>query len=466
MVALRLCVEERPLGVILVTGRPAGGEARRLLLALGDMAAVSLDNANLHQETQRRLREMTALFNFAHHLATHLRMETLLQTIATSIREVLGCRGVSIALLDPESQVLEIKTAAGLRDEWREKARLRVGEGVMGRVAVTGKPIYVPDVHAREDFIFFDQSFHSLLTVPLIFKNRVIGTLSVDHEQPNAFSADDERLVTIAAAQAAVAIENTRLFNELQERATSLAQAYEELKEFDRMKDELVQNISHELRTPLTFVRGYVDLLLRGDMGALNPRQKQGLEIVSTKTASVAHLVTNIMLLQQLKQKALQLALTDLTRVAKEAVSKARTAADSQGVTLQLTAPSDLPLILADPERVTVVFQHLVENGIKFSPNGGLVEVLLEEQPDVIQVAISDQGIGMAQEQLDRIFERFYQVESSARRRFEGTGLGLTIVKRIVEAHGGRVWVKSRIGKGSTFFFSLPKSRLGNTDQE
>jgi signal transduction histidine kinase len=408
---------------------------------------------------------MTTLFNFAHLLSTHRHMEALLQTIVDSIRQVLGCGSVYIALLDQEGETLEIKAAAGLEGEWRGRARLRVGKGILAQVATTGRAIYVSDVRETEDVTFFGHSFRSLLTVPLAFKNRVIGTLTIDDEQPGAFSADDERLITIAAAQAAMAIENARLFEELQERATSLAEAYEELKEFDRMKDELVQNISHELRTPLTFVRGYVDLLLGGDMGALNKRQQQSLEIISSKTATVSHLVDNIMLLQQLRQKRLQLALTDLTRVGEEAVARAQEAAEQQEVALQLNVPGHLPLVLADPERILLVFQHLLDNAIKFSPDGGLVQVSIEEQTDHIQVAVRDQGIGMSQDQLDRIFERFYQVDSSATRRFEGTGLGLSIAKGIVEAHGGKVWVKTRLGKGSTFYFSLPKSRRGRLEE-
>jgi signal transduction histidine kinase len=371
---------------------------------------------------------------------------------------VLGCRGASIALLDQNNQVLEIKAAAGLKKKWRKKARLRVGEGIMGQVAATGEPIYVPDVHEMDDFIFFDRDFHSLLTVPLVTQNRVLGTLSIDHRLPNAFSAEDERLVAIAAAQAAVAIENAQLFQDLQDRAASLAQAYKELQEIDRMKDELVQNVSHELRTPLTFVRGYVDLLLGGDMGPLNERQRQSLQVVSEKTTTVTQLVNNIMLLQQLEHSPLQLALTDVVAMAAEALTLAQTDASQQGISLHLDAPPHLPLVLGDPDRLTLVFQHLLSNAIKFSPSGGEVRVGLEEQTECIRVSVSDQGIGIAQEQLTRIFERFYQIDGSSTRRFEGAGLGLAIAKRIVEAHGGKIWVKSQVSKGSTFTFTLPKS--------
>jgi len=145
--------------------------------------------------------------------------------------------------------------------------------------------------------------------------------------------------------------------------------------------------------------------------------------------------------------------------VAKGAIAKAQTDVNLQGVSLHLAVQPNLPLVLGDPDRLIQAFQNLLNNAIKFSPSGGEVRVHLEEHPDYIQVAVSDKGIGIAQEQLDRIFDRFYQVDGSATRRFEGTGLGLAITKRIVEAHGGRIWVKSRMGKGSTFFFTLPKSR-------
>jgi PAS domain S-box-containing protein len=459
--AIPLCVEKRHVGAILVVGRPTDQDAQRLLLGLADMAAAAIEKARFHQESRRRLAELTTLFNFAQHLSASLQTDRLLETIVTSLRDLLGCRGVSIALLDQDSQTLVIKAAAGLKEEWRERARLRVGEGVMGQVAATGEPIYVPDVHRLEDFIFFDRTYHSLLTVPMISKNHVIGTLSVDHQRPAAFSPDDERMVSIAAAQAAVAIENAQLFQDLRERADNLDRAYQELKEIDRIRDELVQNISHELRTPLTFLRGYVDLLLDGDMGPLNEQQRQSLQIISGKTTAITRLVNNIMLLQKLAHDMLQLALMDVVTVAAEALTDVQATASQQGVTLHLDAPPKLPLVLGDHERLRLVFQNLLSNAIKFSPSGGEVRVKLEEGPDCVQVAISDQGIGIAQEKLERIFERFYQLDGSATRRFEGAGLGLTIAKQIVEAHGGKIWAKSQLGKGSTFFFSLPKSRRG-----
>ena len=456
-----LKVGEKVIGVIDVESSELetfSADDERLLTTIAGQLAIIMENARLHQETHRRLREMSTLFHFAQHLSSNLQMDILLDNIITAIREVLGCRGASIALLDAATQTLEIKAAAGLKPKWREQARLQVGEGIMGKVAATGQSIYVPDVHAMQGFIFFDRDFHSLLTVPLVTKDRVIGTLSIDHAQPNAFSNEDERLVTIAAVQAAVAIENARLFQDLQERAASLAQAYEELQEIDRIKDELMQNVSHELRTPLTFVRGYVDLMLEDTLGPLNEQQRQGLEIISQKTNEVTRLVSDIMLLQQFGHLTLKDEPIDLIKMSEAALDKADAKIDQANISLHLDVPPELPEISGDSDRLELVFENLLDNAIKFSPDGGEVRLGLEEASDHVLVSVNDQGIGIPKDQLEQVFERFYQVDGSATRRFEGVGLGLAIAKQIVQAHGGKIWVESQLGERSVFYFTLPKA--------
>jgi len=186
---------------------------------------------------------------------TSLNTQEVLDSIVWSLRQGMGCRGCSIALLDPADNALEIRASAGVKSRWKRDFKLRLGEGIAGRVALEGTSVYVSDVLELDEFIFFDSSVRSLLTVPLTVQQRVIGTLSVDSDQPSAFSEADERLLTIAATQAAIAIENARLYASLEQRARNLAEAYAELKKADRLKDEIVQNVSHELRTPLTFVK-------------------------------------------------------------------------------------------------------------------------------------------------------------------------------------------------------------------
>jgi signal transduction histidine kinase len=419
--------------------------------------AFAIENARLHQETEWRLAEVSALYDLARQISTSLDVQEVLDAIVWSLKQAVRCRACSIALLDPVDEVLEIRAAAGIDDKWRRDFQLKLGEGIAGQVALEGQPLYVPDTLELGDFIFFDPSVRSLLTVPLSMQQRVIGTLSVDSDQPHAFSEGDERLLTIAAAQAAVAIEKARLYANLEQRAKHLAQAYAELKEADRLKDEVVQNVSHELRTPLTFVKGYVQLLLEGNGGPLAEEQKDYLSIVSEKTDIITGLVSDIMFLQQADRMPGNKTPVSLTKLAWRALRGCAATAEKAELTLVENLPEDIPPVTGSEGRLLQVFDNLLGNAIKFSPAGGTITVTVEDAGPMVRASVSDQGIGVPKDQQERIFERFYQVNGSARRRFSGAGLGLAIVKRIVETHGGEVWVESEQGQGSTFHFTVPK---------
>ena len=460
--AVPLAVGERVIGVMNVESLYVNRFTQddlNLLQALAGQLAVIIESARLHREMQQRLDEVSTLYSFAQQMSTSLDMNDVVNSIVNSLKPVLKCRSVNIWLLTPDGQALQIALATGLKDKWKQMARLKLGEGIAGEVVATGRPVYVPDTHAI-DFIFFDSVVRSLLCVPLVIHERVIGALTLDKDVPNGFTPDDERVLTIAAAQASVALENARLYQDLQERARRLEQAYTELKEIDRLKDELVQNVSHELRTPLTFIKGYVELLLAGEMGAVNEQQRESLSIVAEKTNMVSRLVADIMMLQQIEQESLRSSDLDLAQIAWWSLQSHQDAASAAGIALNVIAPPDLALVHADRDRVNQILENLISNAIKFSPNGGAITVRLEEVGEMVQVSVSDTGIGIPSDQFERIFERFYQVDGSATRKFGGAGLGLAIVKRIVEAHGGRIWVESELGHGSTFSFTLPKSHL------
>ncbi len=457
-----LTIGERIIGVFdAVSSRPDAFSAadERMMTTVARQLAVVIENAHLYQETERRLAEVSALYHLAQQMNTSLNVQEVLDSIVWSLKRTMECRGCSIALLDPIDDVLEIRASAGVEKKWRHDFKLRLGEGIAGRVALDGTPIYVPNVLESDNFIFFDPSVRSLLTVPLSIQQRVIGTLTVDSDRTDAFSKADERLLTIAATQAAIAIENARLYASLEQRAQNLAEAYAELKKADRVKDEIVQNVSHELRTPLTFVRSYVELLLDEDAGPLNAEQKKYLEIVVEKTDVVTQLVSNIMSLQQAERVPGKRKPVSLTELARRAVRGCLATAEKAGLTLVENLPDDLPLVAGDEGRLLQVFDNLLGNAIKFSPDGGRIVVTVEDAGTTIRASVSDQGVGIPKNQQQRIFERFYQVNGSARRRFGGAGLGLAIVKRIVEAHGGEVYVESEPGKGSTFYFTIPKYR-------
>ncbi len=456
-----LALGERVIGVIAATSsdRDAfSADDEHLMATVARQLAVAVENARLYRETERRLAEASALYQLARQI-TSLDIQQVLDSISRSLKQAIGCRGCSIALLDPVKNVLEISAAAGIEDKWKRDFKLRLGEGVAGQAALEGKPIYVPDSQEDEEFVFFSHDVRSLLAVPLSIQGKVIGTLTVDSAQPAAFSSADERLLTIAASQAAIAIENARLYARLEQRAKNLTEAYAELQEADRLKDEMMQNISHELRTPLTFVKGYVELLLAGEAGQISEQQREYLKIVADKTNTVTRLVSDIIFLQQADRISGKVSPVSLPRLAQQALQGCAATAQEAGLTLKLNSPDDLPPVAGDEGRLSQVFDNLLNNAIKFSPEGGQITVTIEDVGSMLRTSISDQGIGISQEQQGRIFERFYQVDGSTRRRFGGAGLGLAIVKRIVESHNGKIWVESEPGHGSSFRFTIPKYR-------
>jgi len=399
-------------------------------------------------------------------VTSSLELNTVLDSIVNALKLSINCRACSLFLLDEESQMLEIKAAVGIQPKWRKEARLKMGEGVAGKVAAEAKALYIRDAGQNPTFVPFDPAVRSLLVVPMISKDKVIGALCIDDDKPDAFSSDDGRLLTIAAAQAAVAIENAQLYESSKKRAEELAKAYDELQALDRLQREFVQNVPHELRTPLTFIKGYVELMLEEAMGELSEPQWNGLQIVAQRTDAMTRLINNLLSLQQVEMESLRPTRVSLAEVATTVLESAEAAATKAGIVLEAEIPETLPSVWADRNCLEQVFDNLLGNAIKFSPHGGKIIVCIREEGECLRVAVSDMGIGIANDQLEKIFERFYQVNGSSTRRFGGTGLGLALVKKAIEAHRGKVWAESQEGQGSTFFFTLPILRDEERSEE
>ncbi|MDX1686339.1 MAG: GAF domain-containing protein [Candidatus Promineifilaceae bacterium] len=429
-----------------------------LMNLLADQASVAVENARLFAEAQQRLRSMSALVDMAKQVTGNLKVEMVMQTTVQRLQKLLDARASTISLLSDDGEELVVEAAAGIKPEYH-RVRMKLGEGVSGRAVKEQRMIYVRDTSDDPDFLFFDPILRSLLVVPLVARNEVIGTLSVDSDQPNAFTESDVQLMTIAGAQVSVAIANARLFEAVEERAAELAVAYRELKESDRLKDELVQNVSHELRTPLTFIRGYIDLLLDGEMGIVTAEQQQALQIISDKTDEVTRLVQDIMALQRINEQNLVYEPFSMARLLYTAVDCHRMSANQHGLDLVFDPPPSDGIVVGDKGRINQVLDNLIGNAIKFSPDGGTITLRMVERRDDVLVVVADEGIGLPSDKAARIFDRFYQVDGSSRRRFGGAGIGLAIVKRIMDAHHGDIWVRSELNRGSSFYFTLPKEQ-------
>lgn len=230
------------------------------------------------------------------------------------------------------------------------------------------------------------------------------------------------------------------------------------IQELNRLKSNFLSMISHELRTPLTTIKGYITFLMTEKAGAINKTQEECLGISAETADLLDRMIEDLLDLSKIEsgEFKVNLTATDITKIMDKAILSRQLFADNQEVILENNLPRDLPLIRADRERILQVMINILENAIKFNKRGGKVAIAAAGRPSAkITFCISDTGIGIPNDKLARIFDKFYQVDSSEKRRYKGCGLGLAISKRIVELHNGRIWAESEVGVGSKFFLEL-----------
>ncbi len=460
-----LIAHGRTLGVLdLQSDRrlDLGPEEAAVLEAISGQVAVAVDNARLFAEARQRTAEVSALLATTLTVASSLELPARLEAIAQQARQLSSADSVTIYRLSADgAQLLPMVALDEMYAEETLSDVIEVGEGLIGYVAQTGEGQIFnrANLHPRAQTIAGTPSDtpECMMVVPLAVGARSIGAMAVYREGEREFSPHDFDLLSSFAAQAAAAIENVELYQALRERAESLQETYDELAEMNRLKDEMVQNISHELRTPLTFLRGYVDLLLNGDLGPLLPEQQHSLAVVRDKTETLVRLVNDIITLQAVTPASIARLPVDLLVLAQKAADGAAVVAQAAGVALDRDLPAEPLSVLGDAVRLSQVFDNLLSNAIKFTSRGGRIGLRVVPKPAWVRVEVRDSGIGIAPEFRDRIFERFYQVDGTITRRRGGLGLGLAICKLIIEAHGGQIGVESEPTQGSCFYFVLPR---------
>ncbi|OQY37621.1 MAG: hypothetical protein B6243_00035 [Anaerolineaceae bacterium 4572_5.2] len=431
-------------------GLPFTEDDEALMTTLASQAAIAIYNAQLHQETELRLSEVATLYTLARQTAASLNIEQLLKNAVTTLHLAWGSLGCSIFLLKDGQLVQGEKSgdlsAAGHAFILQCVQQMRTKKtSVNYQSGAEFPPCSVPR----------PQDLNSLLMVPLLTHGNLQGILAIYDDHLNTFGTNEERLFTIIATQIAAALENSQLYNNLQQHAKNLESTLSELQRLHQLQGEFVQNVSHELRTPLTFIKGYVDLILEDSLGPVSEKIKSSLEIVSRRTADLSRLVSEIVTHQELKMDILNLKKVDLNEVISLAVQSALPTTEKRHISLTLNIPSPLPNISADPDRISQVLDNLIGNAIKFTNSGGKIVVSAHTKDNFIKVTVSDTGIGIAPEDLDKVFDRFYQVNDPSRQA-GGTGLGLAIIKQIIDAHHGQVKLSSKAGEGSQFSFTLP----------
>jgi signal transduction histidine kinase len=286
--------------------------------------------------------------------------------------------------------------------------------------------------------------------VPLLREEEVIGTLTLTRKTPGEFSSEIVELLKTFATQSALAIQNARLFHEIEDKSRQLEAA-------SQHKSEFLANMSHELRTPLNAIIGFSEVLAERMFGELNEKQDEYLKDIYSSGQHLLSLINDILDLSKIEAGRMELELADFSLPAAidNALTLVRERASRRGIKLGSAIDDRVGMIRGDERKVKQVLLNLLSNALKFTPEGGRIDVRAAMTDGMAEISVADTGVGIAPEDQEAIFEEFRQV-GTADKKVEGTGLGLALSRKFIELHGGRIWVKSQLGEGTTFTFTLP----------
>jgi signal transduction histidine kinase len=470
---------ENPIGAITVTRQAPGGFSEdeiTLLQTFADQAVIAIENVRLFTELQEKNRALTtAHAQVTESLEQQTATSEILRVISSSPTDIQPvfdtivksvarlCDGMFATLHRFDSELLHWVaqhnyTAEGLEAMRRTYPMRADRETASGRAVIDRTVIHIrdfegdPDVPPRSREIARAFGYRSLITVPMLREGQPVGAIAVARRD-GPFSAGQITLLQTFADQAVIAIENVRLFKELEV-------ANRELESASQHKSEFLANMSHELRTPLNAIIGFSEVLTERMFGDLNEKQEEYLRDISASGTHLLSLINDILDLSKIEAGRMELELTDfdLPTAIDNALILVRERAGRRGITLEHSVDERLGEIHGDERKVKQVLLNLLSNALKFTPEGGRVEVRAGMVDGMAEISVTDTGVGIAPEDQGAIFEEFRQV-GTAEKKAEGTGLGLTLCRKFVELHGGRIWVKSQVGAGSTFTFTLPVHR-------
>jgi signal transduction histidine kinase len=460
-----------PIGAIVIRRqeiRPFSEKQIKLLETFADQAVIAIENVRLFQELQERtqqlvesVEEMRALSEVGQAVSSTLDLETVLQTIVARAVELAGTDCGVIYEYDESAQEFSLRASHRMEPEAVEvlkAARIRLGEGATGQAASTRAPVQILDTSEEQERavsrvrpVLNRLGYRSLLTVPILREQQIMGGLTVWRRQVGEFEPEVVKLLQTFATQSALAIHNARLFREIQAKGRELEAA-------NRHKSEFLANVSHELRTPLNAIIGFSEVLQERLFGELNAKQAEYTDDILSSGRHLLSLINDILDLSKIEAGRMDLEVTTfyLPDAIENALLLVRERASRHGIKLDRVIDERLGDFTGDERKVKQILVNLLTNAVKFTPEGGQIKVEAGLGDSAVIVSVRDTGIGVAKDDQEAIFEEFRQASGNYAQKREGTGLGLTLTKRFVEMHGGRIWVESEPGKGSTFTFTLP----------
>jgi GAF domain-containing protein len=448
--------------------RPFTPAQIKLLETFADQAVIALENVRLFKELEERTRELArsvgelkALGDVGQAVSSTLDLQTVLSTIVGHAVQLSGTSGGVIYEYDEAAQEFHLRASFRIEEEVVRELQatpVRPGQGATGQTASVRTPVQVPDILQEREYsgtrvrpILARLGYRSVLAVPLLREERIMGALTVWRKEAGNFSPEIINLLQTFATQSALALQNARLFREIEDKSRQIEAA-------NRHKSEFLANMSHELRTPLNAIIGFSEVLGERLFGELNEKQAEYTEDILSSGRHLLSLINEILDLSKVEagRMELEVAAFDLPLAIDNARTFVRERATKHGITLDVSVDDRLGDFVGDERKIKQILLNLLSNAVKFTPEGGRIGINARQTNGAVEISVSDTGIGIAPEDQPKIFEEFRQVGSDYAHKTEGTGLGLTLAKKFVELHGGRIWVESEVGKGSKFTFTLP----------
>jgi len=435
-----------------------------LATTFADQAVIAIENARLFKAEQQRTRELSESLEQQTATADVLKtisrsafnLQTVLQTLVASAARFCGADKAMI--VREKEGVFYAAEAYGYSREFVDYIKnipIKAERGTAsGRALVEGRVVHIADVRADSEYTLVEAprlgDFRTALSVPMLREGIPIGVLALTRSEVQPFTDKQIELVTTFADQASIAIENVRLFDEIQDKSRQLEEA-------SQHKSQFLANMSHELRTPLNAILGYTELMMDGAYGEPSEKMLGILKRLEANGRHLLGLINDVLDLSKIEAGQLVLELSDYSvqDIAQTVRSTLEPLAADKKLAFKVEMAPELPPGRGDGRRLTQVLINLVGNAIKFTDTGE-VAIKAEANNGAFYVSVRDTGPGISAADQAKLFQEFQQADNAITRKKGGTGLGLAISKRIIEMHGGRIWVESRVGQGSTFAFTLP----------
>ncbi len=440
----------------LVFGANASSAYHKPEIAIAQLLAtqvgVALQNTLLFEMAKKRIAQIELVNEVAARLTSTLDMNELLHSAAETIRKSFNYSDVTVFYVDQAAAELRLAARSGERGEVvTGNHRQKLSDGIVGWVASHGEFVLANNIEEDRRYLAFD-SVHtkSELAIPIIIGHEVVGVLNVEDSRLRAFDETDVIVLETMCDQLGSAIRNAKLYDELK-------QSNAKLTELDRMKSDFLSIVSHDFRSPLSSIVFAGQSLLRRNGEFQSGQLQEYLQVIVEQATRLSSLAEDTLSIASLESGRASYVFKPVTleRVIKDAASQVHF---SRKHAFQTEFDGDLAGVRGDLVKLRQVLQNLIGNAVKYSPEGGAVKVAVKGRPEEVVISVSDEGIGIPENQKNRLFQKFSRIETEESKDIRGSGLGLWICKQVIRAHGGEIWLDGRQGKGTTFSFNLPKN--------